>query len=118
MSARFNRAGAAVLAGVSAIAMVSSTPAFAQDEDILVRGAPEGTKVEVVSYRDLDLRYIAHLDKLNDRVGRAVRNVCDYRPRDLMPASYRECADAAWAGARPQIHRAYLRANRLAYSGL
>ena len=76
--------------------------------------------MQLVNFRDLNLRYIAHLNILNDRVGRAVRDVCDYEPRDVvlsMSDSYRNCANAAWAGARPQIHRAYLRANRLAYSG-
>jgi UrcA family protein len=86
-----------------------------QDSDVVVRGLPEGTKVEMVSYGDLNLRLIAHLDILNDRVGRAVRRVCDFEPRDpLMSEGYRDCADLAWASARPQIHRAYLQANRLA----
>jgi len=114
MLARFNRAIAAVLAGVTASFTIVSVPAVAQDDDIFVRGVPEGARVEQVSYRDLNLRYIAHLNILNDRVERAVRKVCEFGPRDNMDASYRKCADASWAGARPQIHRAYLQANRLA----
>ncbi|HET9335720.1 MAG TPA: UrcA family protein [Sphingomicrobium sp.] len=113
MLSRFNHVTAAVLAGVSA-SIMSPSPAFSQDADIFVRGIPEGAKAERVSYRDLNLRYIAHLNILNDRVERAVRKVCEFRGRDNMEPDYRQCAEASWAGARPQIHRAYLRANRLA----
>jgi UrcA family protein len=117
MSSRFNRGTAAVLAAATATLLFASTPAVAQDEDIFVRGIPEGFKVERVSHRDLNLRYIAHLNILNDRVEQSVRKVCEFGPRDNMDAGYRKCAESSWAGARPQIHRAYLRANRLAYSG-
>ena len=114
MMSRFNRVAAATLAGLTAPLVLAPTPAFAQDEEIFVRGIPEGAKVERVGYRDLNLRYIAHLNMLNDRVERAVRKVCEFQGRDLLDKSYRNCAEASWAGARPQIHRAYLRANRLA----
>ena len=114
MLAHLNRTAVAVLAGVAVIAF-STAPAAAQDNDVVVRGLPEGTKSQLVSYRDLNLRRIADLNILNKRVERAVRDVCDFEPRDRMdPESYQKCADVAWAGARPQIHRAYLRANRLA----
>jgi hypothetical protein len=43
-----------------------------------------------------------------------VRHVCDFEPHDYLNAGYRNCATAAWAGARPQMQRAYLRANHLA----
>lgn len=116
MFARINSRTAAILAGVTASFMIASPPALAQDDDVVVRGIPEGAKVEKVSYRDLNLRYIAHLNILNERVERAVRRVCDFEPRDRMGMSdsYKSCADGAWAGARPQMHMAYLRANRLA----
>ena len=117
MLARFNRPMTVILAGATASFMVAAQPAVAQDGDVIVRGLPEGTRMELVSYRDLNLRYIAHLEILNDRVGRAVRHVCDFQPRDNMNSGYRKCSDSAWTGARPQIHRAYLRANRLAHSG-
>lgn len=117
MLARFNRPMAVILAGAAASFIVAATPSAAQDNDVVVRGLPEGTRMELVSYRDLNLRYIAHLEILNDRVGRAVRNVCDFEPREAIYSGYRKCADSAWAGARPQIHAAYLRANRLAHSG-
>lgn len=114
MMSRFNRVTAAALAAAAVPLVLAPTPAFAQDGDIFVRGVPEGAKVERVGYRDLNLRYIAHLNILNDRVERAVRKVCEFQGRDLMEKSYRNCAESSWAGARPQIHRAYLRANRLA----
>jgi UrcA family protein len=116
MLARFNRATATVLAGVTASAILLSTPAVAQDDDeILIQGVPATAKVVRVSYRDLNLRYIAHLNTLNDRVERAVRDVCELADvRDTLDAAYRKCAEASFARARPQVHRAYLRANRLA----
>ena len=114
MLSRFNRASAAVLAGVAASFAMAPAPALAQDADIFVRGVPEGAKAERVSYRDLNLRYIAHLKILNDRVERAVRKVCEFQGRDNLDAGYRQCAEASLAGAKPQVHRAYLRANRIA----
>lgn len=114
MSGFFNRTGAVILTAAVVGVIVPASPAIAQASEIVIRGLPEGTKMEVVKYADLNLRYIRDLNKLNDRVAQAVRHVCDFEPRDTMVTSYRNCADAAWAGARPQIHRAYLRANNLA----
>lgn len=114
MFARISCRTAAILAGVTASFMIASPPALAQDDDLVVRGIPEDVKVERVSFRDLNLRYIAHLNILNKRVERAVRNVCDFEPGTIVKSSYKDCADAAWASARPQMHMAYLRANRLA----
>ena len=114
MLACFNRSTAALLAGAMASAILAASPAIAQDGEVVVRGLPEGTELERVSIRDLDLRLIAHLNILNERVERAVRHVCDFEIGDRMKESYRKCADGAWAGARPQMHMAYLRANRLA----
>ena len=118
MLARFSRPMTAILAGVAMSFIVAATPSAAQDNDVVVRGLPEGAKVQLVSYRDLNLRYVANLEILNDRVGRAVRKVCDFDPNDrLGTGEYRKCAALAWAGARPQMQMAYLRANRLANSG-
>jgi UrcA family protein len=115
MLMRFNHPKAAIMAGVAASFIVTASPAIAQDSEVVVRGLPEGTKMELVSHRDLDLRYISQLNILNQRVGRAVRHVCqEHQPRDNMTPDYRDCVSAAWAGARPQMHRAYLHANRLA----
>lgn len=115
MLARFRRSIATILAGTMVLFTVTS-PAMGQDSAIVVRGLPQGTKMEMVPYGDLNLRFIAHLNILNHRVGTAVRNVCEYEARELVRGGfgYENCESAAWAGARPQIHRAYLRANRLA----
>lgn len=113
MLACFNRS-TAILAGALASAVLAASPATAQDSEVIVRGLPEGTELQRVSYSDLDLRFIAHLNILNERVERAVRRVCDFEIGDRMKESYRNCAAGAWAGARPQMHMAYLRANRLA----
>ena len=113
MSARFNRPAVAVLAVVASF-FAAAAPVAAQETTVVVRGLPEGSKMQLVSYRDLNLRLIAHLNILNDRVGRAVRQVCDFEPRDNLGGSYKHCSDASWAGVRPQIHRAYLQANHLA----
>ena len=115
MSVRLNRLAAAMLAGAASSLMMAISPAAAQERNVVVRGLPEGSRMEMVAYGDLNLRLIAHLNILNDRVGRAVRHVCDFEPRDNLNSGYRNCSDAAWAGARPQMHRAYLQANRLAY---
>jgi len=117
MLARFNRPLATIVAGVTASLIVAATPSAAQGSEVVIRGLPEGAKAEIVSHRDLNLRYIAQLEILNDRVERAVQRVCDFDPNDRLENGYRSCANFAWAGARPQIHRAYLQANRLAYSG-
>jgi len=117
MLARFNRPMATIVAGVTASFIVAAAPSAAQDNEVVIRGLPEGARVELVSYRDLNLRYIAQLEILNDRVDRAVQRVCDFDPSERLDTGYRSCANFAWAGARPQIHKAYLRANRLAYSG-
>ena len=118
MFARFSPPMTAILAGVAMSFTVAATPSAAQDNEVIVRGLPEGTKVQLVSYRDLNLRYVAHLKILSDRVGRAVRKVCDFDPSDRLDSDgYRSCANAAWAGATPQIQRAFARANQVAYSG-
>jgi UrcA family protein len=118
MLTRFHRSMGAIVAGIAASFIVAATPTAAQDSDVVVRGLPEDTRIQLVSYRDLNLRYVAHLEILNDRVARAVRKVCNFDPSDRLVADgHRNCVNLAWAGARPQMQRAYLHANRLAYSG-
>jgi UrcA family protein len=90
-------------------------PAAAQDSDVVIRGMPADTNVRRVSYRDLNLNLIAHRKILDGRVARAVRDVCDYRVQESTAPDYRLCANGAWARARPQITRAYVRAAELAY---
>lgn len=115
MLASFGRASLVLLAGLAASALAVISPAAAQDTDVVVRGLPEGTNMRLMSYGDLNLNLIAHRQILDSRVNHAVREVCDYQPRDIAMSGYRKCADIAWAGAWPQITRAYVRAAQLAY---
>jgi UrcA family protein len=117
MLASINRSALAILAAVAASPFAVVLPASAQDTDVVVRGMPAGTNMRLVSFRDLNLNLIAHRKILDDRVARAVRAVCEHEPRwDIARKEYQDCADAAWAGATPQIVRARVRAAQLAYN--
>ena len=115
MLASFNRATLFILAGVTASTLLAASPASAQEYPLIIRGVPIGTDIRVVSYRDLDLNFIEHRRILNNRVGRAVRQVCKFSARGPFDADYTACASASWGGARPQIARAYLESAQLAY---
>ena len=115
MLASMKRATLAILAGVIASPFAAIVPAAAQDTEITVRGTPEGTNMRMVSYADLNLNLMAHREVLNKRIGHAVREVCEFEPRDIARKDYERCSNTAWAGAGPQIVRAYVRASRLAY---
>lgn len=117
MLARLSRNIAIILTAVAASAIAPASPAIAQvDEyELVVRGLPEGSRMRMVSYRDLNLNLIAHRKILDERVGNAVREVCNIGSGNLQSPDYRKCNDQAWAGAKPQIVRAYVRAARLAY---
>jgi UrcA family protein len=115
MLASFSRATLSVLAGVTASTLVAALPASAQEYPLVIRGVPPGTNIRLVSYRDLDLNYIAHRKILNNRVGRAVRQVCKFSARGPFDADYTACASASWSGARWQITRAYVESAQFAY---
>jgi UrcA family protein len=115
MLASINRATLAILAGLAASPFAVVMPAAAQDTEITVRGLPEGTKMRLVSFGDLNLNLMAHREILDKRVGNAVREVCDVGAGNLRSPDYRNCTGQAWTGARPQITRAYVRAAQLAY---
>ncbi|MCL6741237.1 UrcA family protein [Sphingomonas sp. RB56-2] len=112
MSVHLIRVTAAMMAASLAIPIA---PAIAQDHEVVVRGLPQGSQMRMVSYRDLNLNIIAHRKILDERVERAVRQVCDFQGKDNLAKDYHMCADRAWGGARPQITRAYVQASRLAY---
>ena len=116
MLASINRSALAILAAVAASPFAVALPASAQNTDVVVRGLPEGTNMRLVSFRDLNLNLIAHRKILDDRVARAVRAVCEHKAQDIARWEYQECADAAWAGATPQIVQARVRAAQLAYN--
>lgn len=116
MHSRLNRTVATIATGVVASLLLAAPPASAQDDDeVVIRGVSADRKVQRVSYRGLNLNLIAHRKILDERVGRAVREVCSFDTRDRLEPEYGQCADRAWAGARPQITRAYVRAAELAY---
>lgn len=116
MHSRLNRTVATIASGLAAWLVLAALPASAQsDDEVVIRGMPADVKVKRVPYRDLNLNLIAHRKVLDERVGRAVREVCDYRTGERLDSGYSACADTAWAGARPQITRAYVRAAELAY---
>jgi UrcA family protein len=115
MLASFNRMILASLAAIVALPLALNSPAVAQDTGITVRGLPEGTNMRLVSYGDLNLNLMAHRKILDSRINHAVREVCEFKPRDTDRGGYQKCADLAWAGAQPQMTRAYVQAARLAY---
>jgi UrcA family protein len=115
MSVHLVRVTAMMLAGMAASLAVPIAPAAAQDDQVVVRGLPQGAQMRMVSYRDLNLNVIAQRKILDERVARAVRQVCDYQGKDGLAKDYHMCAERAWAGAQPQITRAYVQAARLAY---
>jgi UrcA family protein len=93
--------------------------AVAQNSPYVVYGQRPGTKLQVVTYRDLNLLYPAHQCVLNSRVGRAVRHVCSFDDGNIpsMDNEYKVCRNDAWHGARPQISNAINRAHYLARIG-
>jgi UrcA family protein len=108
------RLNAAVLAGVTA-SLVAASPSLAQNDAVVVRGVPPGSKMVLVPYRDLNLNASTHRSILFGRVGDAVRNVCDFDTDFTKGTDYRTCRTKAWSGARPQMHRAFAQANRRVY---
>jgi UrcA family protein len=121
MISRVARLTAAVLSGVTASLLVSAATAQAAQERPVVVYAEQqdGFKTRHVSYRDLDLAIAEDQQKLNRRVGTAVRRVCSEanHNRPGVDPIYRACANDSWASARPQISRAIERAVQLASRG-
>lgn len=115
MLASFSRATLSILAGVTASTLVATVPAAAQPYALIIRGVPPGTNIRLVPYGDLNLNYAAHRQILNNRVGRAVREVCSFSDRGLFDRDYPTCASYSWGGALPQINQAYAQAAQLAY---
>ena len=116
MHTRLSRKFALILSVATASAIGAASPAAAQEDyDVVVRGLPEGSRMQLVSFRDLNLNIIAHRKILDERVGNAVREVCSPGAGNRQSPDYRNCANQAWDGARPQITRAYVRAAQLAY---
>jgi len=79
---------------------------------------PDDYVVHRVSYADLNLASAPGERTLGRRVAGAVVDVCNEagggNSTDLV---YRDCATAAWRGARPQISLAVQRAHEIAATG-
>lgn len=98
--------------------------ATAKERPVVVTAPPEETELVVryVSYADLDLALPVGQSTLNDRVGFAITDVCTEANRfDSGSFSFKSglktCSNAAWDDARPQIARAFQRANEIAATG-
>ena len=105
MSARFTSRGMR-LPAIAIATLVVATQAPAQDgRPVVVYGESAGIHTERVPYGDLNLQAGADRKTLYGRVGRAVRNVCNF-DSNAMTTDYRFCSAGAWSGARPQISAA------------
>ena len=117
MLSRFMRISAAVLSGVTASLLVGATTTqAAQETPVVVYGEPQQLNTEHVPYGDLNLAAAADRKTLYNRVGSAVRNVCNFDSVGIA-SDYRACAGLAWKDARPQIDAALGRASQLAANG-
>jgi UrcA family protein len=100
---------AIVASALSATVVGPATIAFAQEAgQIVVRGVAPGTKMVLVNYRDLNLNIESHRDVLYNRVGDAVRDVCNFDQVRGPGTDYRTCSSKAWTGAMPQMYRAFI----------
>jgi UrcA family protein len=116
MLSRVARFTAAVLSGVTASLLIAAATAqAAQDRPVVVYAQPD-VNIERVPYGDLNLAASADRKALYGRVGRAVRNVCNFDSAGFS-SDYRTCASLSWADARPQIHKALAQTEGLALSG-
>lgn len=110
MFARFNSRLMLRLSALAIASLMVTTQAPAQDgRPVVVYGESAGIHTERVPYGDLNLRAGADRKTLYGRVGRAVRNVCDF-DSSAMSTDYRFCSAGAWSGARPQINAALAKA--------
>jgi UrcA family protein len=102
-----------------ALASIGGAASIAAAQDYTVYGQRPGTKLQLVPYRDLNLVYRDHQRVLNQRVGLAVRRVCNFDNGNIpiLDNDYRVCRDDAWGSARPQISNAIMRAHHLASMG-
>ena len=113
------KTGAVVAVALTASVGGIASIAAAQNSPYVVYGQRPGTKLQVVTYRDLNLLHPDHQSVLNDRVGRAVRHVCSFDAGNIpiMDNDYKVCRNDAWKVARPQISNAISRAHYMASIG-
>jgi UrcA family protein len=105
-------------AGIATMAVLfgSAGLALAQGTTVLAPRADDAL-TERVSYADLNLASAAGRKRLEFRVDHAVGKVCPSGTDIREALEGRSCAKAAWAGARPQMERAFARAIELASTG-
>lgn len=116
MFARFKSRGVLALSALAIALVTGTTQGVAQDRPVVVYGHPEASNTERVPYGDLDLQARADRKTLFGRVGRAVRNVCNFDQVGIA-SDYRQCSAGAWSGARPQIDEAMAKSSQLALQG-
>jgi UrcA family protein len=91
--------------------------ALAQGPTVFGPRAVDNGTTQRVSYADLNLASVAGRRHLEFRVGAAVNNVCGTGDGIHEIMSIHDCTSFAWAGARPQMERAYARAAQIAATG-
>ena len=108
-----------VALGTGAAFLLTSAPATAQEQQLVVTGKkiPEGFEpvTKVVKIGDLNLATSTGVKEMNKRVAYAVNWLCpappanaaDYEERDM-----KVCRDFAWSSVRPQMERAVQRADQ------
>ena len=95
-------------------------PAHAAEPVVTAPLFDSDTKMQKVSYADLNLLSHAGQKALERRVNGAVEAICGDRPgfvplRELL--ARRECASESWSNARPQITAAIEHARSAQYAG-
>ena len=109
MPARSILAKTVIVASALASMGGAASIAVAQEPgQIIVRGVAPGTKMMLVNYRALNLKFEAHRDVLYSRVGDAVRDVCNFDQVRGPGTDYRTCSSKAWTGVMPQMYRAFI----------
>ncbi len=94
--------------GMPLVILGAAIPAAAQQSEIVITAKPEADVLRrVVPIGDLDLQKEAGRKKMEERVSRAVHQVCPEAMQSLHGrALAKDCRAEAWAGARPQMARA------------
>ena len=111
---------ATLLAAATAASFGAGSAALAQQTTVVV--APrysDALRTVQVSPRDLDLRGSSGRKLLVSRIDDAAKKVCDsdLYQGGLDVTEQANCFNAAWAGARPQMYRAFDRAVVMASGG-
>lgn len=102
----------ALLAGAAGLAAAKPS-----NQATVIAPSDSNTRVERVSYRDLNLTMASHQKLLTNRVGRAANYVCEPLDTSGFNQDWRFCKAGALNSARPQIALAIQRANEIAASG-